>query len=97
MTSPVAQTVKVSAYNGGGPRFDPWVGKIPWRRKWLPWWLSWYPPAMWETWVQFLGWEDPLEKGRATQYSGLENFMDCIAHGVIKSHTRLSNFHLIYI
>ena len=19
-------------------------------------------PAMWETWVQFLGWEDPLEK-----------------------------------
>ena len=21
------------------------------------------PPAMWETWVQFLGWEDPLEKG----------------------------------
>ena len=25
-----------------------------------------YPPAMWETWVQFLGWEDPLEKGKAT-------------------------------
>ena len=22
------------------------------------------PPAMWETWVQSLGWEDPLEKGR---------------------------------
>ena len=21
------------------------------------------PPAMQETWVQFLGWEDPLEKG----------------------------------
>ena len=20
-------------------------------------------PAMWETWVQSLGWEDPLEKG----------------------------------
>ena len=20
-------------------------------------------PAVWETWVQFLGWEDPLEKG----------------------------------
>ena len=19
-----------------GPRFDPWVGKIPWRRKWQP-------------------------------------------------------------
>ena len=22
--------------------------------------------AMWETWVQSLGWEDPLEKGKAT-------------------------------
>ena len=24
------------------------------------------PPAMWETWVQSLGWEDPLEKWKAT-------------------------------
>ena len=24
------------------------------------------PPAMWETWVRSLGWEDPLEKGKAT-------------------------------
>ena len=24
------------------------------------------PPAMWETWVRFLGWQDPLEKGKAT-------------------------------
>ena len=23
-------------------------------------------PAMWKTWVQSLGWEDPLEKGLAT-------------------------------
>ena len=23
-------------------------------------------PAMWETWVRSLGWEDPLEKGKAT-------------------------------
>ena len=21
------------------------------------------PPAVWETWIQFLVWEDPLEKG----------------------------------
>ena len=34
------------------------------------------PPAVWETWVQSLDWEDPLEKGTATQYSGLENSMD---------------------
>ena len=27
------------------------------------------------------------------QYSGLENFIDCIVHGVAKSLTRLSDFH----
>ena len=27
------------------------------------------PPAMWETWVQSLGWEDPLKKGMATHSS----------------------------
>ena len=26
-------------------------------------------PAMWETWVRSLGWEDPLEKGKATHCS----------------------------
>ena len=26
-------------------------------------------PAMWETWVRSLGWEDPLEKGMATHLS----------------------------
>ena len=28
-------------------------------------------PATWETWVQSLGWEDPLEKGTATHSSNL--------------------------
>ena len=47
--------------------------------KWLP--------AMRETWVRSLGWEDPLEKERLpTPVSCLENSMDC-------SRTRLSNFH----
>ena len=27
------------------------------------------PPAMWETWVPFLGWEAPLEEGMATHSS----------------------------
>ena len=27
------------------------------------------PPAMWETWVQSMGWEDPLEEGMATHSS----------------------------
>ena len=26
-------------------------------------------PAMWETWAQSLGWEDPLEKGTATHFN----------------------------
>ena len=26
-------------------------------------------PIIWETWVQSLGWEDPLEKGKATHSS----------------------------
>ena len=29
------------------------------------------PPAMWETWVQSLGWKDPLEKGKASHSSVL--------------------------
>ena len=38
-------------------------------------------PTMWEDWVGKP--EDPLEKGKVTlQYSGLENSMDCIVHGV---------------
>ena len=27
------------------------------------------PPAMWETWVRSLGWEDPLENGKVTHSS----------------------------
>ena len=27
------------------------------------------PPAVWETWVRSLGWEDPLEKGKANHSS----------------------------
>ena len=27
------------------------------------------PPAMWETWIRSLGWEDPLEKEKATHNS----------------------------
>ena len=34
-------------------------------------------------------------KGYTLQYSGLENSMGCIVHGVAKSRTRLSDFHII--
>ena len=29
------------------------------------------PPAMWETWARSLGWEEPLEKGKANHSSNL--------------------------
>ena len=32
-------------------------------------------------------------KGYPPQYSGLENSMDCIVHGVAKRQTQLSDFH----
>ena len=55
-------------------------------------------PAVQETCVQSLGWEDPLEEGRATHSSILawRTPMDrgawlATVHGVAKSQTQLSN------
>ena len=57
------------------------------------------PPAVWESWVRSLGWEDLLKKGKGPplQYSGLENPMDCIVRGVAKSRAQLSDsyFHFL--
>ena len=36
------------------------------------------------------------ENSHPLQYSGLENSMDCIVHGVANSQTRLSNFHFTF-
>ena len=48
------------------PQLDSWIGKVCYRRDKLP-----TPEFICnaETWVQFLGWEDPLEKGKATHSS----------------------------
>ena len=54
-------------------------------------------PAMQETWVQSLGWEDPLEKEMATHASILawripwRGAWWATVHGVRKSRTQLSN------
>ena len=52
-------------------------------------------PAMWETWVRSLGWEEG--NGNPLQYSCLENPMDggawwATVRGVADSRTRLSDF-----
>ena len=49
-------------------------------------------PAMWETWVRSLGWEDPLEKGKAT-HSSILPWRIPWTIGEAKSQTRLSDFH----
>ena len=57
------------------------------------------PPAMWETWVRSLGWEDTLEKRKATQSNILAwRIPWTTVHGVTKSRTQLNDFHVfIYI
>ena len=50
-------------------------------------------PAMQETWVRSLGWEDPLEKGMAT-HSGIVAWrISWTIHDVTKSQTWLSSLH----
>ena len=57
-------------------------------------------PAMWETRVRSLGWEDSQGEGNGNplQYSCLGNLMDrgawwATIHGVTKSLTRLTHYH----
>ena len=44
-------------------------------------------------WIPESGRSPGEGKGYPLQYSGLENSMDCIVHGVAKSWTRLSDVH----
>ena len=56
------------------------------------------PPAVQETWVQSLGWEDPLDASMATHSSILAwrtpmggGAWRATVHGVAKSQTQLSD------
>ena len=69
---------KQSAYNAGDPSSTPGLGRSAAEGIGYPLQYSWTslmtqlvknPPTMRETWVQSLGWEDPLEKGKATHSS----------------------------
>ena len=59
----------------GDPGSIPWLGGSPGEGLGYPLQYSWVllvaqlvknQPAMWETWVGSLGWEDSLEKGTVT-------------------------------
>ena len=94
---------KESACNVGNPYLIPGSGRSAREGISYPLQYSWASlvaqlvknlPAMWETWVQSLGWEDPLEEGMAT-YSSMLAWripMDrgswwATVHGVAKSRT----------
>ena len=56
------------------------------------------PPAVPETWVWSLGWEDPLEKGKAAHSSIPAWRVPWTAlNGVAKSRTRWSDFHSHFV
>ena len=69
---------KESACNEGDQGSMPGSGRSTGEGLGYPFQYSWAflvaqlvknPPAMQETWVRSLGWEDPLEKGKATHSS----------------------------
>ena len=100
--SPDSSAGKKSTGNVEDPGVIPGLGRSLGKGIGYPLQYSWVslvahlvknPPAMWETWIRSLGWEDPLEKGKATHSSILAWRIQWTALGVTKSQTRLSNFH----
>ena len=69
---------KESTCNAGDPGLIPGLGRSPGEGKGYPLQYSWAflvaqlvknQPAVQKTWVESLGWEDPLEKGKSTHSS----------------------------
>ena len=78
MGFPDSSVGKESACNAGDPDSIPGLGRSTGEGIGYPLQYSWASllaelvknlQAMWETWLQSLGWEDPLEKGTATHSS----------------------------
>ena len=92
---------KESSCNAGDPSSIPGLGSSPGGGIGYPLRYSWASlvaqvvknlPAMQETWLQSLGWEDPLEKGKVTHSSILawripvdRGAWRATVHGVAKS------------
>ena len=71
MGFPDTSVGKESTCNAGDPGSIPWTGRLAGEGVGYPFQYSWAPlvaqlvknlPAMRETWVRLLAWEDPLEK-----------------------------------
>ena len=75
---PDSSVGKESTCNAGDPGSIPGSGRTTGEGIGHPFQYSWASlvaqlaknlPALWETWVQSLGWEDPLEKGKVNHSS----------------------------
>ena len=86
----VSSAGKEPACNAGDPSLIPGSGRSPGEGIGYPLQYSWASlvaqlvnnlPAMWETWVRSLGWEDPLETGKATHSNILAWRMPWTVHG----------------
>ena len=75
---PGSSAGKESACNAGDPCLIPGLGRSPGEGIGYSLQYSWAslmaqmvqnPPAIWESWVRSLGWEDPLQEGMATHSS----------------------------
>ena len=75
---PGSSVGKESTFNAGDPGSIPGLGRSAGEGIGYPLQYSWASlvaqllkslPAMWETWVRSLGWENALEKGKATHSS----------------------------
>ena len=94
---PHSSVGKQSACNAGDPDSIPGLGRPSGEGIGYPLQYFWAslvaqlvknPPAIWKTWVQSLGWENPLKKGKATHTSILAwRIPWTIVHGVTKSWT----------
>jgi len=98
---PGSSAGRESACNAGDPSWIPGSGSSPGEGIGYPLQYSYAslgaqtvknPPAMRETWVQFLGWEDPLEEGMTIHSSILawripmdRGTRQATVHGVAKS------------
>ena len=100
---PGSSAGKESACNSGDPSSIPRLGRSPGEGIGYPVQYSWALlvaqiiknlPAMWESWVWSLGWEDPLEKGKVTHFSILAWRIPWTLWSMgLQRWTRLSNFH----
>ena len=98
---------KESTCNAGDLGLIPGSGRFPEEGIGYPFQYSWASlvalmvknlPARWETWIQSLVWEDPLEEGLATHSSIVawripmdRGTWQTIVHGVAKSQKQLSD------